>query len=208
MYLFTRSRHFPLGITSQARTWLDTLHTQMKDAGVPNSLYQRILSPEIGSVAQVAPIASLADLSVMNDKLMQDGQQQDQSFGELHTNEGLARVIHGELPDMLDANTSRFVVVTQAIVQPGYYQRGLGVGSDIATHLTEASKAPVTFLFNETGPFGGCTWLQTFSEIGALQQSLEETAGKEAWWQFLDNETLEMFIAQPYTNRRLIFQRL
>jgi hypothetical protein len=190
MYLFTRSGRFAPGPIREAMTFTAEVTEKVRqETSLDLHAWQATMSPQLGTVTWGAFVDSLEELEVAQDKLAVSDPLMDliEKGGQLFAGpltDGLATVVHGERAP--DAPLPAYISSARAIAANGRLGDAIAGGIEIAEAAARITGAPMMFLVDATGPYGGCRWTSGFADIGALERAEAALAADDRWVALID----------------------
>jgi len=190
MYLFTRSGRFAPGPIREAMAFtVEVTEKVRQDTSLDLHTWQASMSPELGTITWAAFVDSLEELEAAQDKLAVSDQFMDltEKGGKLFAGplaDGLATVVHGEPAP--DRPLPAYVSSARAIAANGRLGDAIAGGIEIAEAAARITGAPMMFLVDATGPYGGCRWTSGFADIGELERAEAALAADDRWVALID----------------------
>jgi hypothetical protein len=190
MYLFTRSRRVHPGKFGKAmETVVETTDQARKITRQQIDAWSAVMSPEIGTIVWTLFAENLATIEQAGDALVADAgfmkliEKDDDRFDGPYV-DGLSTLVHGEL-DLSD-NTAQYVGVATATPANGQLQAALAAGIEIAEHVTKVTGDNTLFFVNNTGIFGGLTWVTPAVDAAAVDAAEAALMASAEWLPLLD----------------------
>lgn len=190
MYLFTRSGRFGPGSIREAMTFTAEVTEKVRqETSLDLHAWQATMSPPLGTVTWGAFVDSLEDLEAAQDKLAVSDPLMDliEKGGKLFAGpltDGLATVVHGEPAP--DRPLPAYISSARAIAANGRLGDAMAGGIEIAEAAARITGAPMMFLVDATGPYGGCRWTSGFADIGELERAEAALAADDRWVALID----------------------
>jgi len=211
MYLFTRRARLANGNTRKAITWAaDITERTNKISGVEFSLYQGVLSPEVGTLVWSTFLPDLATFEAASDKLNAD----DGYLGALDdgakflaggADDGLVQLVHGA-PD--PNRRVEYVTVNRAVCASGQLTAGVGAGIAIAQKAEQISGIPTLVGMDVTGSYGGVTWITGHEDVRAMESAEATLMADPSWGETIDRQTAGIYSEAPELTTQLIYRRM
>ena len=190
MFLFTRSGRFGPAAARDVASFVGEVTDKVRqESGLDVHAWTSTMSPDLGTVVWATFAEDLEHLVQANDKL-----GTSESFMDL-TDRGAA-LFAGPLSDTLSqvvvgeidpaAPVPSYVTSAQAVAANGHLRAALEGGVEIAEAATRITGVPTMFTVASTGPYGGCSWNNGFSDIGQLEQAESTLMADAGWIDLLD----------------------
>jgi hypothetical protein len=190
-YLFTGSSRLAPGNYLDSMAWAVKITEKVNTAGdLPFSLWTRVFSPGVGSLAWGTIVENVADLQTNNDKLAADGGfieliEEGAKYGDNSgIDDALINLIHGD-PGGPDA---QFASLTTAVIASGQGANAIALGVEIAQKVKAITGQPTSFGDSVTGPFGEVLWISMADTIDQVQAAGELLGVDPAWKALIDEK--------------------
>ncbi len=190
MYLFTRSGRFGPGSIREAMTFTAEVTEKVRqETSLDLHAWQATMSPQLGTVTWGAFVDSLEELEAAQDKLAVSDPLMNliEKGGKLFAGpltDGLATVVHGEPAP--DRPLPAYISSARAVAANGRLGDAIAGGIEIAEAGARITGAPMMFLVDATGPYGGCRWTSGFADIGELERAEAALATDDRWVALID----------------------
>ncbi len=199
MYIFSRAARLGPGDLREQMGWATKVTEKVNQISeVPVRLWTTVFSPGVGTLVWSAVVENLASLESTTDKLMADdgyhtllAEAAKYSSGEPIVDR-LVRLIHADAD--VDPAHLEYVSVTTTMLAPGQTARGIELGVDIAQRAKAATKCPVSFGIEMTGPYNTVGWIGYYGSIQTLETAQEALGADASFAQLLDEEASQTYV--------------
>jgi hypothetical protein len=179
MYLFTRSARLGPGNPAEQASWAISVTEKVNQISeLQVSLWSRVFSPGLGTLAWTAATEDLSTLEATDSKLLADsgylslleqGQKYDSGQG---ADDSLIQLVHA---DADAANTEpQYASVVDAVIAPGQLNKAVEAGVEIAHAAKLATGRPTSFGVASTGAYGGVAWIVLYDSVEQLQKAEQD----------------------------------
>lgn len=210
MYLFNREMRLAPGNLLDSLAWAAKVTEKVNAVGGPEvRLWSRVLGPDVGTLSWSTVIVDIAELMVLEEKLMADGGyvelvEQGARFGhDSGAQDSLGRLAHAD-PDGFD--TAQYVSITTTRLAPGMTATGVALGVELAQQVKAITGRPTSFATSATGPFGAVAFFALSETIEQVQAANEALSADADWLAALDERASKAYVAA--SSEQMIIRRL
>ncbi len=211
MYLFVRRARIAGGRTREAMGWAtETTEKVNHITALGVALYQKVFSPELGTISWSAFVPDLVALEAAGDKLAADDDYvssvdrgADLTVGGF--DDALYRVVHGA-PDQ--SRPIEYVTAVRAVCANGQVARGMTAGIELARKAEEITGTPTLFVAEMSGAYGGVGWLSGHSDIASMERAQDTLGSDPDWLELVDREAGPAYATDPEQTYQRVYRRL
>lgn len=210
MYLFTRSARLGAGNPVEQAAWAISITEKVNQISeVEVSLWARVFSPGLGTMAWTTSVENLATLETLEAKLLADSGYLDlieqgtkYDSGEA-IEDSLLQLVHAD-PDAASGQP-QYVTVVDAVIAPGNSVKAIEGGVEIAQAVKGITGRPTSFALASTGVYGGVAWITMHDSIEQVQKAEEDIAADPNFAAQVD-KLGPLF--QPNTTTQMVYRKL
>ena len=210
MFLFTRSARLVPGRTREAIAWTAEVTEKVNQiADLPVSLWQTVLSPDVGRMTWSTMTDELTALEAIEDKLLADDSYVDLvDRGAAFTNgdlqDQLATILHA--PADIAERQVGYVTVVTALAANGQFGAAVACAIQIAEKATAISGIDTSVAMANTGPYAQLAWITGAADLAELQRGEAAVNGDADFIAFLDGPAGSVYI--PGSGMQTISRRI
>jgi hypothetical protein len=212
MYMFTRRGRLTGTNIRGAVAWAtESAQRVTQVTGINVSLWMRMFSPDVGTIAFGTFVPDLATLEAGNDKMMvDDGLMRLYDKGSEFLIPGsvtdrLATVITGQ-PDA--TRPIEYTALVEATMAAGKLEEGISVGVEIAERAAKITGVPTMFVAGTTGNYGAVAWLTGYVTVSELEQAERALNTERSFVEFLDKKAKGVYNDTPGTVTQVVYRRI
>jgi hypothetical protein len=211
MYLFSRQARLAPGNTHDAMTWAANITEKVKQiTSLDVSLFTKMFSTEVGTLAWTAFVPDLETIETANDKLLADNGyiamvDAGAKFGTTGADDLLGQIISGE--PQADRPVEYATVVATTCTN-GNLVKGMKLAVTIAERAQEVTGVPVLVSSSVTGNFGAIAWLSGYADIQALERSQQALDADAKFMEFIDKNVNGVYADEPAVTQQTIWRRV
>jgi hypothetical protein len=190
MYLFTRTARLAPGSIRESLAWAADITDRVNRIGVVEAeLWQRTMSPGLGTLVWSTVVPDLVTLETAQAKLESDDSYLDavdrgaQFIDDTGVDDLLATVVHGTIDPH---RRPEYVSVVTATLTPGSLRSGMAVGIEIAERASALCGESTSFCLASSGRFGQVAWLTGYASIEAMDRGEQAIYADAAFVEVLD----------------------
>jgi hypothetical protein len=210
MYLFTRRTRIVGGNGTKGLDWAMSTTAKVKAVtGHEVQLWATMYSPNAGEVTWTAWFDDLTALETLSDKLQAEPSfvslaNDGAKFTDGTLDDSIYQPIHGQ-PD--PSRDVQYVGTVLGVLAAGNYEKGIGVGIEIAKMAEKVTGQPTTFASALTGLYGAVGFMTGYENIGAFEAAQNALAGDAKWIKFVDS-TQGCFVEDAAITQQTLHRRI
>ena len=211
MYLFTRSARLVPGRTRDAMAWTAEITEKVNQiSDLPVSLWQSVLSADVGRMTWSTMTDELAALEAVEDKLLADDSyvelvDRGAAFTTGDLQDQVATLVHA--PADIAERRVGYVAVVTAQAANGQFGRAIEVAIQIAERAKAASGVDTAVALSSTGPYGQIAWITGNTDLAELQRSEDAVNSDPEFLALVDGAAGEVYLqgsGEQRISRRII----
>jgi hypothetical protein len=209
-YLFTRSARLAPGNILDSMAWAAKITEKVNTAGdLQFSLWTRVFSPGVGTLAWSTVVENVADLVTNNEKLEADGgyielAEEGAKYGNgAGFDDALINLIHADP----GGPNAQFASLTTAVIASGQGANAIALGVEMAGRIKAITGRPTSFGASVTGPFGEIGWISMADTIEQVQQAGELIGADAAFGALIDEKASKAYApgsGQRWMSRKIM----
>jgi hypothetical protein len=210
MYLFTRRTRIVGGNGTKGLDWAMSTTAKVKAVtGHEVQLWATMYSPSAGTVTWTAWFDDLTALETLSDKLQAEPSfvslaNDGAKFTDGTLDDSIYQPIHGQ-PD--PSRDVQYVGTVLGVLAAGNYEKGIGVGIEIAKMAEKITSQPTTFASALTGPYGSVGFMTGYENIAAFEAAQNALAGDAKWIKLVDS-TQGSFVEDAAITQQTLHRRI
>jgi hypothetical protein len=210
MYLFTRSGRLARGQIREAIAWTGEVTEKVNQiSDLPVSLWQTVMSPDVGRMTWSTMTDELEALQAIEDKLLADNSYVDlvdrgAAFTTGDLQDQLATIVHA--PADIAERQAGYVTVVTAQATNGQFGRAVEVAIQIAQKATALSGVDTSVALANTGPYAQLAWITGAADLAELQRSEQAINSDPGFVAFLDDAAGDVYV--PGSGQQTISRRI
>lgn len=211
MYLFSRQARLAPGNTHDAMVWAANITEKVKQiTSLDVSLFTKMFSTEVGTLAWTAFVPDLATLETANDKLLADNGyvalvDAGAKFSTAGADDILAQIISDTPPT--DRQVEYATVVSTTCTN-GNVAKGMQLAIAIAERAQQSTGDPVMVSSAVTGNYGAVAWLSGYEDIQAMERSQQALNADAKFMEFIDKNVAGVYADEPAASQQTVWRRV
>ena len=214
MYVFARTLQVHGGDLQGALTWATTIAERAhQTSGTPVSLWSRVYSQGVGTLAFTTFAPDYTSLEAFSDKLMVDeGYLEMVSQGSKHiiqgtVNDMVSQIMHpAEVPTT--PITADYAGVIQTTCANGCLAEGLALGVEIAQKVNELTGLQCSFRVDTGSTFGAVSWVTLYPTAADIDRANEIQFTDAAFLEMIDQKAGRAYTDTPGASTEHMYRRL
>ena len=214
MYVFARTLQVHGADVRGALSWATTITERAhQTTGTPVSLWTRMYSQGVGTLAFTTLAADYSALEAFNDKLLvDDGYLDLVGQGQKHIIQGtvddtVSQIVHPtEIPDT--PITAEYAGVVQTTCANGCLGEGLALGVEIAQRVTELTGLECSFRVDSGASFGAVSWVTLYPSATEIDRAAALQFSDAAFIELIDQKAGHAYTDAPGASTQQLYRRL